>query len=47
MWCVVFFYISTHQPVPVPEVRNLTRDTAQSLASEPRSEIYGVSRPCR
>lgn len=46
MWCVLFFYVGTHQPVDVPVVKNLTEAEAKYLAEQPRDSIYGVARRC-
>ncbi len=45
MWCVLFVYIDTHKLVDVPSINNLSRETAQFMANQPRSGIYGVARP--
>jgi len=45
IWCVMFFYIDTHEPVNVAAVRDLPRAEAESFAAERRPGIYGVARP--
>jgi hypothetical protein len=47
-WCVVFFYVATHQPVDVPSVCGLTKLEAEHLAHDPENYArgyYGVLRP--